>query len=334
MAAEPSPTAEATRLTERRRTSPTANTPGMLVSSGAGGRRGDLDGVSLEDGKLKISRPKKDEPEGLEGPRPARRAHRSPRRGRLMVRLLRPVHQPQYRRASEGQEGPLRHSHGRRRGEPRAHEDGRGHRRPEDGPWRRDHRRAPAPPLPAGVGAHRPHGRLPLGSRTRLLQSATPAALLAFQILLLAHFVTRRRILLLIAAFLTVQKTRNGTATRCNSTGCPAITGARKAPTRSGADVKASSGGGCATKVAARRGRRQETSLTPIPSERRGRLDVHVVDGVVQTSPEPFGRTWVLSPSPRRTMSRAAGYSSSGIVSVRRASASNAPLAMRSTAGA
>src|SRR5262252_3938739 len=35
---EPSPTAEATRLTEPRRTSPAANTPGRLVSSGCGGR--------------------------------------------------------------------------------------------------------------------------------------------------------------------------------------------------------------------------------------------------------------------------------------------------------
>ena len=35
----PSPTAEATRLTDRWRTSPAANTPGMLVSSSSGGRR-------------------------------------------------------------------------------------------------------------------------------------------------------------------------------------------------------------------------------------------------------------------------------------------------------
>lgn len=65
-----------------------------------------------------------------------------------------------------------------------------------------------------------------------------------------------------------------------------------------------------------------------------GQAKIILVTGVVQTSPGPFGRTWVLSPSPRRTMSSAAGYSSRGIVSVRRASASNAPLAMRSTAGA
>jgi hypothetical protein len=34
----PSPTAAATRFIEPRRTSPTANTPGMLVSNGSGGR--------------------------------------------------------------------------------------------------------------------------------------------------------------------------------------------------------------------------------------------------------------------------------------------------------
>src|SRR4029078_3712296 len=38
MAIEPSPTAEATRLTERLRTSPTANTPGRLVSTRDGSR--------------------------------------------------------------------------------------------------------------------------------------------------------------------------------------------------------------------------------------------------------------------------------------------------------
>jgi hypothetical protein len=38
MAIEPSPTAEATRSFEPRRTSPTARTPGTLVSSGSGGR--------------------------------------------------------------------------------------------------------------------------------------------------------------------------------------------------------------------------------------------------------------------------------------------------------
>jgi hypothetical protein len=38
MAIEPSPTAEATRLTERCLTSPAANTPGMLVSTSKGGR--------------------------------------------------------------------------------------------------------------------------------------------------------------------------------------------------------------------------------------------------------------------------------------------------------
>src|SRR5713101_6049469 len=36
---EPSPTAEATRLTEPERTSPAANTPGLLVSSKNGCRR-------------------------------------------------------------------------------------------------------------------------------------------------------------------------------------------------------------------------------------------------------------------------------------------------------
>jgi hypothetical protein len=39
MAIDPSPTAEATRFTVPRRTSPTANTPGMLVSSMNGARR-------------------------------------------------------------------------------------------------------------------------------------------------------------------------------------------------------------------------------------------------------------------------------------------------------
>ena len=39
MQREPSPTAAATRLTDRQRTSPAANTPGMLVSSGSGARR-------------------------------------------------------------------------------------------------------------------------------------------------------------------------------------------------------------------------------------------------------------------------------------------------------
>src|ERR671921_2519196 len=39
----PSPTADATRLTEPCRTSPTANTPGMLVSNGSGARRNDQD---------------------------------------------------------------------------------------------------------------------------------------------------------------------------------------------------------------------------------------------------------------------------------------------------
>jgi len=34
----PSPTADATRLTERQRASPTANTPGMLVSKKKGSR--------------------------------------------------------------------------------------------------------------------------------------------------------------------------------------------------------------------------------------------------------------------------------------------------------
>ena len=38
MAVAPSPTAEATRLTDRCRTSPAANTPGTLVSSSSGGR--------------------------------------------------------------------------------------------------------------------------------------------------------------------------------------------------------------------------------------------------------------------------------------------------------
>ena len=38
MAIEPSPTAEATRLTEPCRTSPTANTPGVVVSNGKGAR--------------------------------------------------------------------------------------------------------------------------------------------------------------------------------------------------------------------------------------------------------------------------------------------------------
>ena len=40
MVAAPSPTAEATRLTDPWRTSPAANTPGRLVSSGSGGRPG------------------------------------------------------------------------------------------------------------------------------------------------------------------------------------------------------------------------------------------------------------------------------------------------------
>src|SRR5215813_5213137 len=40
MVAAPSPTAEATRLTDPRRTSPAANTPGRLVSSGSGQRAG------------------------------------------------------------------------------------------------------------------------------------------------------------------------------------------------------------------------------------------------------------------------------------------------------
>ena len=38
----PSPTAEATRLTEPCRTSPAAKTPGTLVSSGNGARAGDV----------------------------------------------------------------------------------------------------------------------------------------------------------------------------------------------------------------------------------------------------------------------------------------------------
>ena len=42
----------------------------------------------------------------------------------------------------------------------------------------------------------------------------------------------------------------------------------------------------------------------------RGQAQIILAACVVQTSPGPFGRTWVLSPSPRRTMSR-------GIVSVR-----------------
>src|SRR5689334_20238660 len=40
MVAAPSPTAEATQVTDPRRTSPAANTPGRLVSSGNGGRPG------------------------------------------------------------------------------------------------------------------------------------------------------------------------------------------------------------------------------------------------------------------------------------------------------
>ena len=44
MAVEPSPTAEATRLIERWRTSPTANTPGMLASRSIGGRASGQDG--------------------------------------------------------------------------------------------------------------------------------------------------------------------------------------------------------------------------------------------------------------------------------------------------
>ena len=38
MAIEPSPTPDATRFTDPRRTSPTANTPGTLVSSNPGSR--------------------------------------------------------------------------------------------------------------------------------------------------------------------------------------------------------------------------------------------------------------------------------------------------------